>query len=315
MAHLDNLRRARASLATLFEPDDPHLRQMLAAHGPVDAVTLLVAEGRPPAAGRRADPPGLRVEQVRHVLAAVVAAADGQRHGGRIVIPEDDDWPTGLTDLAAERPDGAADRPAAPCLWVRGDRPVNATLARAVTVTGARAATSYGQHIATELGRDLADRGWTVLASGAFGVDAAAHRGALAVAGPTVALLPGGVDRPYPAPHATLFHQIANEGLLVSAWPPGATPTRSRFTTNQRLLAALAAGTVVVEATPRSRALHALRAAITLGRPAMVVPGPVTSAMSAGCHQALRQHPQARLVTGIDDVLTELTRPAATPHQ
>ncbi len=314
MAHPDNLRRARASLATLFEPDDPHLRDLLAAHGPVDAVTLLVAEGRPPAAGRRADPRGIRVEQVRQVLAAVVAAADGQGHGGRIVIPEDEDWPTGLADLAAAPAPDAA-RPAALCLWVRGDRPVHATLARAVTVTGARAATSYGQYVATELGRELANRGWTVLASGALGVDAAAHRGALAVGGPTVALLPGGVDRPYPASHANLFHQVANEGLLVSAWPPGTTPTRSRFTTNQRLLAALAAGTVVVEATPRSGALHALRAAITLGRPAMVVPGPVTSALSVGCHQALRQHPQARLVTGIHDVLAELTRPAATPHQ
>lgn len=154
-----------------------------------------------------------------------------------------------------------------------------------------------------------------MLASTAFGIEAAALHAALhaalAGAGTAVAVLPHGIDRHHPVAHTNLLRQLAADGLLVSAYPPGAEPHRARFIGNTALLAALTCGTVLVEASLRSTALHTLRHAISLRRPAMVVPGPVTSATSAGCHQALRQHPQARLVTGVDDIVAELVTSAA----
>jgi DNA processing protein len=146
-----------------------------------------------------------------------------------------------------------------------------------------------------------------------YGIDTAAHRGALAVEGATVAVLPAGLDRPHPTGNQTLFDTIAGEGLLVSMWPPGAYPRRDRIAANRRLLAALSRGTILVEASLRSGALTTLREALALGRTAMVVPGPVTSAMSAGGHRALRDDPRIRLVTGLADVFTELDDVAAHP--
>jgi DNA processing protein len=294
---------ARAKLAWLFEPDAPYLHDLLAAHAPADALEQL-CYGNPPAAALRAEI--RRVPDEDHWRDMPRALDDALRDGMRIVIPEDDDWPDGLADLAATPPHGGGQPPAALCLWVRGDLPVATTLHRSVTITGARAATAYGQHIATTLSHDLTGDGWTVATAGAFGVEAAAIRGTMTAEGTTVAVLPAGLDHPHPATHAALFNEIAQTGLLVSTWPPGTAPSRTRQAANVRLLAALTRGTVVVEAARRSGALHTLRQAIAMGRPAMVVPGPVTSSMSAGCHDALRQHPQARLVTGITDVLTEL---------
>jgi DNA processing protein len=123
-----------------------------------------------------------------------------------------------------------------------------------VAVVGARASTAYGEHVAGELGAGLGERGWTVVSGGAFGIDAAAHRGALAVEGTTVAVLACGVDRVYPSAHGALFSRIAESGLLVSEWPPGSAPLRHRFLVRNRLIAGLTRGTVVVEAAARSGA-------------------------------------------------------------
>jgi len=159
---------------------------------------------------------------------------------------------------------------------------------RSVAVVGARASTSYGNHVAGELGYGLADRGWTVVSGGAFGIDAAAHRGALAAGGTTIAVLACGIDRPYPVSHTSLFERISDEGLLVSEWPPGADPHRRRFLVRNRVIAALTRGTVVVEANRRSGARFTLGRARLLRRHCLAVPGPVTSAMSVGCHDELR---------------------------
>jgi DNA processing protein len=143
--------------------------------------------------------------------------------------------------------------------------------------------------------------------SGGFGIDGAAQRGALSDHGLGVAALPCGLDRPHPAGHESLFERIAESGLLVSMWPPGSTPARDRAVANRALLATLGCGTVVVEAAAISGALSTLRHTVAAGRPAMVVPGPITSALSAGCHRALRDIPQVRLVTGAVDVIAELS--------
>ncbi len=177
-----------------------------------------------------------------------------------------------------------------------------------MTFTGARAATSYGEHVAQSLANDIAGQGGVIVSGGAYGIDGAAHRAALASGGRTVAVLAGGLDRPYPTGHRELLDQVGREGALVSELPPGSTPTRWRFLARNRLLAAVSAATVVVEAGYRSGSLHVAAQAAGLGRPVGAVPGPVTSAASAGCHRLLREG-TARVVTDIAD-LCALTSPS-----
>lgn len=153
---------------------------------------------------------------------------------------------------------------------------------------GSRASTAYGEHVAGELGHRLGERGWTVVSGGAYGIDAAAHRGALAAEAPTVAVLACGIDRVYPAGNGALLARIAESGMLISEWPPNCAPLAHRFLVRNRLIAALTRGTVVVEAAARSGAQATARRAHGLGRRVMVVPGPITSAMSVGCHELLR---------------------------
>lgn len=189
------------------------------------------------------------------------------------------EWPAQLDDLGDGRPVG---------LWVRGRPSLRMWALRSVALVGARACTEYGAHMAATLGAGLAERGWVVVSGGAYGVDGAAHRGALAAGGATVAVLACGVDRPYPRGHTELITRIAEQGLVVGELPPGEHPTPSRFILRNRVIAALTRGTVVVEAAYRSGALVTARAAQRLGRFAMGVPGPVTSGLSAGVHELLR---------------------------
>jgi DNA processing protein len=153
----------------------------------------------------------------------------------------------------------------------------------------------------------LAERGWAVVSGGAFGIDAAAHRAALSAGGLTVSVLACGVDRPYPLGHASLFDRISESGLLISEWPFGAAPHRLRFLIRNRVIAAATRGTVVVEAAGRSGARQTLGRARALGRMAMAVPGPVTSAMSVGCHAELREE-GTRLVSDYKEVIEEVGR-------
>ncbi len=305
MATFDQVHAARAVLARLVaQSGDTDLHQVITRYGPVDALARLSGPDLP-SRSLHSLLAGVTGEQLRAQAAAV--AGQAARAGARVVIPEDDEWPTTLPD-AASTPTGPAGG-AALCLWVRGDRPLSATLHRSVAVVGARAATAYGTTVAEQLGFDLASAGWTVVGTGAYGINAAGLRGALTGDGAAMAVLPAGVDRPYPLGNANLFDQIAARGLLVSPWPPGTEPTRERFTSTGRLLAALTGGTVLVEAGQRSGALVVLDQAMRMGRPAMVVPGPVTSALSVGAHRALRDHRQARLVRDAADVITELGEP------
>lgn len=203
-----------------------------------------------------------------------------ERLGGHVVVPGDAGWPSGLDDLAAASP---------PCLWVRGDLGASRLEDRSVALVGSRAASPYGVHLAGELAAGLADDGFAVVSGGAFGVDVAAHRGALAAGGHTVVLLAGGVDRPYPAAHARVFEAVREAGgAIVSEVPLGWSPMRNRFLLRNRLIAAVARGTVVVEAATRSGALSTARHAARLLRPVGAVPGPVTSMSSAGCHGLIR---------------------------
>ena len=287
-------RLARAALSRVAEPGEPALALAVRDVGAI-AVWDALRHGRPWPV-QRALPPT--------VLAAVaerLATADperdlrrAERAGARFLIPGDEEWP-GNVDALAER----AREPLG--LWVRGPLHLRTTAGRAVSVVGSRSATGYGQHVAGELAAQLADRGWTVVSGGAYGIDGAAHRGALTAGGATVAVMANGVDVHYPRGHEGLLRRIGDEGLLVSEWPPGCSPQRHRFLTRNRLIAALAAGTVVVEAGLRSGARSTATESEHLRRPTMAVPGPVTSATSAGCHVLLRQG--ATLVTRVEEVV------------
>jgi DNA processing protein len=167
---------------------------------------------------------------------------------------------------------------------------------------GARAATGYGEHVTAELSSGLAERGMAVVSGGAYGIDGAAHRAAVGAGGRTVAFLAGGVDRLYPSGHAELFARMRRDGAVVSELPCGASPTRWRFLLRNRLIAAVSAATVVVEAGARSGSLNTANHALALERPLGAVPGPVTSVSSSGCHRLLRES-GAVCVTSADDVM------------
>jgi DNA processing protein len=290
-------RAARATLGWLCEPGNLFVQQFLPTRGATEMVDMLLS-----GQGSLAVRAGLRNLPASRLWAQAQAArADAERTGWRVVIPQDEDWPAGLVDLDGWQP---------VCLWAHGPGPIPQP-ATSVTVVGSRAATSYGKSMAAELAFHLTDRKWTVVSTPAFGIEGAALRAALAAGtgtgdGGAVAVLPHGLDQIHPAAHGNLFSQLADRGLLLSAWPAGAQLTRERVKTNLALLAALTAGTVVVEASWRSNALGVAHRALESGRQCMVVPGPVTSAMSAGCHELLREQPQTRLVTGVDDIVADL---------
>ncbi len=228
-----------------------------------------------------------------------------ERLGGTLVVPGDDRWPSGLDDLGPVRP---------LALWVRGSAAVQDLAARSVAVVGARACTDYGRHVTGEIAAGLAARGFTVVSGGAYGIDAAAHRAAIPSGGPTVAFLAGGVDRFYPAGNVELLRSVVESGgAVVSEVPPGSVPSRVRFLLRNRLIAAFARATVVVEAAWRSGSLSTASRAAELSRPVGAVPGPVTSMASTGCHRLLRDG-VAVCVTDADEVVElagDLARDAA----
>ncbi|WP_072687554.1 DNA-processing protein DprA [Rhodococcus marinonascens] len=223
--------------------------------------------------------------------------------GGRLVTPDDDEWPRWRL-LGFENQSRSRDEGPPLALWVLGSRSVVELTDRAISIVGTRAASGYGEHVTAEISGDLAVDGWTIVSGAAFGIDGAAHRAALGVGGLTVAVLACGVDRAYPAGHARLLRQVAQNGAVISEYAPGATPAKHRFLARNRLVASLSDGVVVVEAGWRSGARNTASWARKLGRPVMAVPGPVTSASSTGCHRMIREG-EARLVANAGDVVEE----------
>ncbi len=291
-------RRALVGLSRVVEPGSRAVVLAVADRGPV-AVWEALRHGRPCGGVS----PGLR--------AGAALRAEGYdpdhdlvrmtRSGLRFVTPQDDEWPTARLWWTPEP--GLEAPPLG--LYVRGAHRLDEAVARSVAVVGARAATAYGTYVAGQLSTELSDRGFTVISGGAYGIDAAAHRGALASSrSPTIAVLACGVDVAYPRGHDRLLGQIAQTGLVASELAPGTSPTRGRFLVRNRLIAALSLGTIVVEAARRSGSLATLSRARLLHRPVMAVPGPVTSALSAGCHDQLRSPDDPAIcVTRVEEVL------------
>jgi DNA processing protein len=280
--------------------------------GPCPALTALidsVGVGEAARAVReRALPPVLRAatERRRELDTAARDLEVIRDTGGRLVTPDDPEWPAwrmlGLAQLTPGRdPDGAVPL----VFWVRGGRDLGELTERAVAVVGARCSTGYGDRVTGEIAGELAARGWTVVSGAAFGVDGTAHRAALAVGGATIAVLACGADRPYPAQHDRLIARIADTGLVVSEYPPGTVARKHHFLARNRLIAALSDGVLVVEAGLRSGARNTVKWARRIGRPALAVPGSVDSAASAGCHRMIRDG-EATLVTGPEEVLADI---------
>ncbi len=304
----DEQRVARATLTYLAEPGDPALGALLNACEPA-AILAGISGGRLPTAaaaglGEPARDGGVArfdraMRRWRARLSEIPDGADPgafKREGIRLVCPGDPEWPSQLDMLGDGRPYA---------LWLRGSADLRHGCLRSVSIVGARAATAYGAHVCMEMAAALAERGWAVVSGGAYGIDGCAHRGALAAEGMTVAVLACGVDHAYPRGHEELLDAVAAQGVVASEWPPGRTPTRLRFLVRNRVIAALTRGTVVVEAGLRSGALSTARHARELHRPLMAVPGPVTSELSAGCHEIIREW-GAVCVTGAGDVLDQV---------
>ena len=295
----DDERTARAALSRLFEPQDAAALALVQAAGAQDA--LRIASGRLAAgpelereitgilAGEGSGSWSGLTEALRRWaprvpdLAPERDLATMRRLGGRIIIPTDALWPRQLADLGLQEP---------LCLWWRGVEQELPPAARAIALVGSRDSTSYGASVTGDLAYSLAQRGFTIVSGGAYGIDAHAHRAALAGSArgvPTIAVMAGGVDRFYPAGNEDLLRAVADHGAVLAEVPPGSAPTRYRFLQRNRLIAALAAVTVVVEARWRSGALNTAHHAESLGRAVGAVPGSIHSANSAGCHRLLRE--------------------------
>lgn len=286
-------RLARVALSGLTEPGDPRMSGLVAELGAVHLHEHLGAER---------DIGGLLSD-----VASRLVTADPERDlaraaglGIRFVIPSDDEWPAQVDDLITAEP--VQNRGGPPLgLWVKGPLRLDG-IGQSVSIVGSRSATTYGADVAAEMGAVVARSGVTVVSGAAFGIDQAAHRGALAAGGPCVAVLACGVDRAYPAAHKSLLDHLGSEGAVVSELAPGCSPTRLRFLARNRVIAALSRGTLVVEAALRSGALNTANWATRLNRSLLGVPGPVTSAPSQGVHQLIRSG-AATLVTSGEEVL------------
>lgn len=298
-------RTERAALTRLFEPGDTVGPALVAKHGAHAGLRIAIG-ARPayPFAGVTAEELAEGLSRWAPHIKDLDADADLaaiKRLGGGFLTPGDEHWPAGLNDL-----------PNAPLgLWYRGGLGNGIPgPARCVAVTGSRDSTSYGASVTGDIAYSLAQRGITVLAGLAYGIDAHGHRAALAgrqTPGPaTIAVLAGGLDRDYPSGNADLAAAIRATGLTLSELPPGSAPTRHRFLMRNRITAALAGVVCVVEARWRSGALNTAHHAESLGRHVAAVRGSVHSANSAGCHRLLREG-GAVLVTDAADIAELLT--------
>lgn len=297
-------RFARAAWSAIIEPGDRVAGELVAAMGAVAALDALIV--RQPAeelanlmntesdvAMTTRDLESAIERWMPRLQSRAILRALGQaaRYGAHLIIPGDDAWPTGFDDLGAHAPHA---------LWVRGNLETLHTTPAAIALVGARAATGYGEHVTMEASAGLVDRGYTIVSGAAYGIDGMAHRAALASKGQTIAVLAGGVDRFYPSGHDALLARIVEAGAVISELPCGAAPTKWRFLQRNRLIAAMTGATIVLEAGWRSGSLNTAGHAAALGRPLGAVPGPVTSAASAGCHRLIREYDAVCVTTAAE---------------
>lgn len=295
----DEQRLAWVYLSRVVEGPCPALSALIARVGVVEAARA-VRECDLPASLRGPTERRREIDRAERDLELMA------RIGGRVITPDDPEWPQwrllGLTQLDPARD---ADAGVPLVLWARGPLSLQQYTEQAIAVVGARCSSGYGEQVTAELAGELAAHGWTIVSGAAFGIDGMAHRAALAVGGNTIAVLACGIDRPYPAQHERLLAEIAETGVVVSEYPPGAAAHKHRFLARNRLIAALSDGVLVIEAGMRSGARNTAKWARRLGRPALAVPGPITAAASVGCHRMIRDR-EAILVSRVDEIHDEV---------
>jgi len=223
-------------------------------------------------------------------------AAQCDEVGAFLITRNHSDWPARLDDLKAP--------PFA--LLGLGNRGVLENIDQSLSIVGTRNPTEYGVRVAGDFAAGAVDRGWSVVSGGAIGIDSAAHRGAIAAEGETIAILGCGFKALYPSGNDRLFKEIAETGLLISEVLPSVHAIPARFLIRNRLIAAISRATVVVEAAYRSGSLRTAREAAEIFRPVMAIPGPITSPTSEGCHRLIGER-TAELVTGIADFMELVT--------
>jgi DNA processing protein len=298
-------RFARGTWTGIAEPGDRMAGLVIEALGAADALDAVVERWPAPrwlAALTHTGVDGVSEEEITQAVErwqprlksenALLAFRQAARFGATLLTPDLDSWPGGLSDLGFHAP---------VALWMRGTETALASLGTSIALVGARSATSYGENVTMEASAGLVDRGYAIVSGAAYGIDGMAHRAALASHGQTVAFLAGGVDRFYPSGHDALLTRIVQDGAVLSELPCGQPPTKWRFLQRNRLIAAASQATVVIEAGWRSGSLNTAGHAASLGRPLGAVPGPVTSATSAGCHRLIRDY-DATLVTNPDEM-------------
>jgi DNA processing protein len=284
-------RHARLALALAAHVGGTLLGRLLEAYGGASAA--LRASPRD-----LARVPGIGPETIRaltstdHEAAVAKEVRLVERLGLTLLVWGDPEYPANLCNIPAPPP----------FLTVKGR--LEAGDRAAVAVVGARRATAYGEQVAERLARDLAARGVTVVSGLAYGIDAAAHRGALRGRGRTLAVLGGGIGVLHPAGHRDLAEEVAGAGALISEFPVMGRPLRENFPRRNRVISGLSLGVVVVEASLTSGALITARHALEQGREVFAVPGPITARQSQGCNRLLKAG--ARLTEGWEDVVAEL---------
>ena len=306
---------ARSTWLVLAEPGDRLAGAIVAALGAAPALQLLIDKVPRDDIIVRLHEAGLDESDIGDLQAgldrwlprfsstvAKRALSQGARFGLRLITPSSPHWPTGVDDLGPHAPIA---------LWLRGRVEALDAMNNSIALVGARAATGYGEHVTMEASAGLVDRGFAIVSGAAYGIDGMAHRAALASRGTTIAFLAGGLDRFYPSGHDALLTRIVETGAVLSEVPCGTPPTKWRFLQRNRLIAAASQATVVLEAGWRSGSLNTASHALSAGRPVGAVPGPVTSAASAGCHKLIREG-FTTLVTSADEMAALIT-PVAIP--
>ena len=306
MSVVDEVVLAMADLMRLSEPGDRLLSMCVDVVGPEQVLACVRGEVAQSRVVRALHDAGAEVSSADFATAverwsARVNMLDAARDvrvmgklGCRLIVRGGSEWAPALDDLGDERPLG---------VWVRGVGSLKVMASKAIALVGARAPSDYGVSVARSLGFELARDRVAVVSGGAYGIDSAAHEGAMrGASGPaTVAFMAGGVDSLYPKGNVDLLRAVADAGLIVSECPPGATAMRHRFLARNRLIAALSGATVVVQAGFRSGAINTAHRAAELGRQVGAVPGRVTDPQSSGCHRLLRDG-AAVVVTSTEEV-------------
>ena len=275
--------QARLALFSVIEGGQIYWSNEVRALGAVEVYERLIGDIYDPVKFRKL------IERVKSVETEKLEGLL-ERVGAVFLTPQSPEWPMALNDLSAI-PFG---------LVVKGD--LSALADRSLAIVGTRNPTPYGIRIAGDFAAGFVDREWSIVSGGAYGIDSAAHKGALIAEGRTIAVLAAGVDVAYPAGNARLFAEIAENGALVSEVLPGAHAIPSRFLTRNRLIAALSQATLVVEAAFRSGSLRTARDAAELMRPVMAIPGPINAPTSEGCHRLIGER-AAEIVTSVADAV------------